>query len=242
MGVGYQVSPLHRLIRLDTAALHRRPVVRGESAVFDALGDATRVEVADGPLPVRSPTPETILAWRQRLASKYRDQLDGELVWDEGSTYENSEDVATSGDVMLRFAAAALDQRGQAGLRTMIYQRRLTSDEREAAFTEAERRGFGGRFPQLLLGARYWLPFSQNLMIEEPDWDGMVERYGSVPRLVDELAAIRAGIAGADPSVEQSTEQDGVEYSLAGAWQTSVTILRLATTAQEKHLPLWTTG
>ncbi|WP_218279127.1 hypothetical protein, partial [Pseudomonas sp. FW300-N1A5] len=62
-----------------------------------------------------------------------------------------------------------------------VYQRRQTSDEVEAAFANAERRGFGERFPQLLLGASFWLPFSRNLMIEEPDWDGAVQRYGSVP-------------------------------------------------------------
>jgi hypothetical protein len=84
----------------------------------------------------------------------------------------------------------------------MINQRRPNDREIETALAEAERRGFRGRFPQLLLGGRIWLPFSRNLMIEEPDWDGRAERYGSVPRLVDELTAIRAGITDADPSVE----------------------------------------
>jgi hypothetical protein len=124
----------------------------------------------------------------------------------------------------------------------MVHQRRPTSDEMDAAFADAERRAFGGRFPQLLLGARFWLPFSRNLMIEEPDWEGAVERYGSVPRLLDEITAIRAGIATADPSVEQSAESEALEYSLAAAWQTSATVLRIATIAVEKHLPLWTTG
>jgi len=244
MGVGYQVSPLCRLVRLDTAELHARPAVTGENPLLDAIKDATgrEVQVADGPLRTRSPTVGSILAWRQRIASKYRDQLDEELTWDEGSTYEDSEDVATSGDVMLRFAAAVLDQRGQAGLSSMIRQRRPNSDEMEAAFANADRRGFGGRFPQLLLGARFWLPFSRNLMIEEPDWEGAQERYGSVPRLLDEITAIRAGIAEVDPSVEQSAGPDALQYSLAAAWETSATVLRLATIASERHLPLWTTG
>ena len=244
MGIGYQVSSLHRLIRMDTAELHGRPAVRGENPLLDAIKGASdrEVQIADGPLRPRSPKVESILAWRQRLASKYRDQLDEELTWDEGSTYESSDNVATSGDVMLHFAAAVLDQRGQAGLRSMIRQRRPTSDEMEAAFGNAERRGFAGRFPQLLLGARFWLPFSRNLMIEEPDWDGAVERYGSVPRLLDELTEIRAVMAEADPSVEHTTEQDALEHSLAAAWQTSATVLRLVTIAAQRHLPLWTTG
>jgi hypothetical protein len=37
-----------------------------------------------------------------------------------------------------------LDQSGQAGLTNMIRRRRPTSDEMEAAFAAAERRGFGG--------------------------------------------------------------------------------------------------
>ena len=139
MGIGYQVSPLHRLIRMDTAELHGRPAVRGENPLIDAIKDASgkEVQIADGPLRTRSPTVDSILAWRQRLASKYRDQLDEELTWDEGSTCESSDDVATSGDVMLHFAAAVLDQRGQAGLSSMINQRRPSSDEMEAAFANA---------------------------------------------------------------------------------------------------------
>ena len=80
------------------------------------------------------------------------------------------------------------------------------------------------------------------MMIEEPDWEGAVERYGSVARLLDEITAIRAGIATAHPSVEQSAESEALEYSLAAAWQTSATVLRLATIAVEKHLPLWECG
>jgi hypothetical protein len=244
MGIGYQVSPLHRLIRMGTAELHGRAAARGENPLFDAIKDASGrdVQVADGPLRTRSPTVDSILAWRHRIASKYRDQLDEELTWDEGNTYESSDDVGTNGDVMLRFAAAVMDRRGQAGLSSLTHQRHPTSDEVKAALASAERRGFAGRFPQLLLGARFWLPFSRNLMIEEPDWDGAVERYGSVPRLLDEITEIRAGIVEADPSVEQATEQGALEYSLAAAWQTSAAVLRLVTVAAERHLPLWTTG
>jgi hypothetical protein len=124
MGIGYQVAPLHRLIVINTAELHSRPAVRGENPLFDVIKDASGrdVQVADGPLRMRSPSVESILAWRQRIASKYRDQLDEDLTWDEDSTYESSDDVATSGDAMLHFAAALLDQRGQTGLSSMIQQ------------------------------------------------------------------------------------------------------------------------
>jgi hypothetical protein len=239
MGVGYCVSPLHRLSHLDMTALQLRPVVRGEDPLLDAIGVET---VAEGPWRFRSPTVESILAWRQALASKYNDQLGEELTWDERSTFETSEDVATSGNVLFRYVAAVLDQRGQAALRSLVHGGRPPSDEMDAAFTEADRRGRSGRFPQLLSWASIWLPFERNLVIDEPDWDGKPRSYGSVFHFVDEVAAVRAGIADADPSVVGSTDSDDPpEQILASAWQTSVTILRLATLATDKRLPLWTT-
>jgi hypothetical protein len=244
MGVGYQVSPIHRLIRMDTAGLKVRPASPGESPLFDAIRDATGspAQVSDEPLRTRSPDVRSILAWRRRIGIKYRDQLGENLDWSERSTYEDSEDVATSGDVILHFAATVLDRSGQAGLTNMIRRRRPKPDEMEAAFAAAERRGFGGRFPQLLLGASFWLPFSRNMMIEEPDWDGVQQRFGSVPRLLDEITVVRAALAEADPSVQRAAEIDTPEYSLAAAWQTSTTVLRLAIVAARKHLPLWKTG
>jgi hypothetical protein len=243
MGVGYSVSPLHRQRYLDRAALQQRPSVRGESPLLDTLADLGAKTIAEGPWRFQSPTVESILAWRQALAIKYTDRLGEELTWDERSTFETSEDVATSGDVMFHYVAAVLDLRGQAALRDLVHRDRPPSDEMGAAFTEADRRGLSGRFPQLLLGARIWLPFEGNLVIDEPDWDGKPHSYGSVFRFVDEVAAVRAGIADADPSVAGCTESDDPsEQILASAWQTSVTILRLATFATAKRLPLWTTG
>jgi hypothetical protein len=245
MGVGYQVSSLHRVVYLDTAALRLRPIVRGENPALDTLAGAIGADtVADGPLPWRSPTIESILAWRQRLSSKYRDQLNEDLAWDECSTFETSEDVASSADGLLRYVAAVLDQRAEAGLKDLIGQRGPVVDAVEAVFREVVRRGFGGRFPQLLLGAQLWLPFERNLMIEEPDWNGKIARYSSVPRLIDEVTTIRTAIADADPSVVRFNEVDvdESELTLVAAWQTTATVLRLATLAAERHLPLSTTG
>jgi len=231
-------------MRMETSKLDARPAVRGENALFDALSDASgrEVQVAKGPLRTRSPTIDSVLAWRQRIASKYRDQLDEELTWNERGDYESSEDVGTHDDLLLHFAAAVMDLRGQAALRGMIRQPLPASDEMDAVFADVERRGFAGRFPQLLLGASIWLPFSRNLMIEEPDWDGSLERYGSVLSLLDQITEIRAGIVEADPSVERTVESDASQSSLAAAWWTSATVLRLATLAAQRHLPLWTTG
>jgi hypothetical protein len=63
MGVGYQVSALHRLVRLETRELDTRSVERGENPVLDAISDASGrdVRVAKGPLRTRSPTIDSVL-------------------------------------------------------------------------------------------------------------------------------------------------------------------------------------
>jgi hypothetical protein len=79
-------------------------------------------------------------------------------------------------------------------------------------------------------------------MIEEPNWDGKVNRYGSVFHLTDEVTTVRAAIADSQPSVADATAADTSDKVIVAAWQTSNTILRLATIAAAKQLPLWTTG
>jgi hypothetical protein len=164
------------------------------------------------------------------------------LTWDEDTTFEVSEDVATSGDVMFHYVAAILDQRGPSELSKLIDSTEPPRQEFDAVFTEADRRGFGGHFPHLLLGAKLWLPFKKHLMIEEPDWDGKLDRYGSVYHLVDEVNTVRAAIAKAQPSFVHASADETSDKAISAAWQASNTILRLAKIAAAKHLPLWTTG
>jgi hypothetical protein len=75
---------------------------------------------------LRSPTTEEILAWRARLTTKYRDELEEELTWDEGSTFEVSQDVGASADVMFHYVAAVFDQRGKSELSNLIDVDKLT--------------------------------------------------------------------------------------------------------------------
>jgi hypothetical protein len=180
--------------------------------------------------------------WRQGVATKYRDQLEEQLTWDEDTTFKVSEDVATSDDVMFHYVAAVLDQHGQSELSKLIDAAEPSRQEFGAVFAEADRRGFGGRFPHLLLGANLWLPFKKHLMIEEPNWEGKLDRYGSVFHLVDEVTTVRAAIADTQPSLIHASATNSSEKVIVSAWQTSSTILRLATIAAAKHLPLWTTG
>jgi hypothetical protein len=219
-----------------------RAPVKGRDSIVDSLAAHFGANVGEGTARFRSPTVEEILAWRERLATKYRDQLDEALTWDEGGTFETSEDVSTSDDVMFHYVAALLDQRSQAEFRQLIDVRNPGSEKLDAAFVEASRRGFGGRFPHLLLGASLWLPFKRPLMIEEPNWEGHIDRYGSIYRLVDEVTTVRAAIADALPSVLHSSAAEISDQVMAAAWQASNTVLRLATIATAQHLPLWTTG
>jgi hypothetical protein len=241
MGVGYCVSALHRITRLDTSAVTTRPPVKGSNSTLDSFAELTGANVGEGTVRLHSPTMQDILAWRERLATKYRNQLEQDLTWDEGTAFDVSEDVATSGDVMFQYVAAVLDQRGNSGLSKLINVGKPAPQKLNMAFAEASRRGFGGGFPHLLLGANVWLPFKRQLIIEEPNWDGNLDRYGSVFHLVEEVTTVRAAIAVAQPSVVRSSAAKNPDQVIFGAWQTSNTILRLATVAAAKHLPLWTT-
>jgi hypothetical protein len=242
MGVGYCVSPLHRIIRFDVSPITTRPPVKGSKSPIDQVAELTDANVGVGTPRLYSPAVENILVWRQGVATKYRDQLEEQLTWDEDATFNVSEDVATSGDALFHYVAAVLDQNGQSELSKLIDAAEPSTQEFGAVFAEADRRGFGGRFPHLLLGANLWLPFKKHLMIEEPNWEGKLDRYGSVFHLVDEVTAVRAAIADTQPSVIHSSATNTSDKVIVPAWQTSTTILRLATIAAAKHLPLWTTG
>jgi len=241
MGIGYSVSPLHRIIRFDASAMTTRPPVKGSDSPIDQIAEATGANVGVGAPRLYSPTIEEILAWLQGVATKYRDQLEEQLTWDEGTTFEVSEEVATSGDVMFRYVAAILDQHGKSELSKLIDAAKPSTQEFDAVFGEADRRAFAGRFPHLLLGANLWLPFKKHLMIEEPNWEGKLDRYGSVFHLADEVTTVRAAIVDTQPSINSSA-LEASDKVIVAAWQTSNSILRLANIAVTKHLPLWTTG
>jgi len=242
MGVGYCVSALHRITHLDTSAMTTRPPVKDSNSTLDSVAALTGANVGEGTVRLRSPTMQDILAWRERLAAKYHDQLEEDLTWDEGTTFEVSDEVATCGDVMFHFVAAVLDQRGKSGLIKLINFEKPAPQELNTVFAEASRRGFGGRFPHVLLGAKLWLPFKRQLMIEEPNWEGNLDRYGSAFHFVEEVTTVRAAIASAQPSVVHSSAAENSNQVIVAAWQTSNTMLRLAMVAAAKHLPLWTTG
>ncbi len=79
MGVGYSVSPLHRIIRFDVSQLTTRPPVKGSDSPIDHLAELIGTNVGVGSPRLYSSTVEEILTWRQGLATKYREQLEENL-------------------------------------------------------------------------------------------------------------------------------------------------------------------
>jgi hypothetical protein len=64
-----------------------------------------------------------------------------------------------------------------------------------AAIAEAAQRGSAARFPQLLIGVRYWLPFRRSVIIAATTWRGESARFGSVQALAAELDQMGSLIA-----------------------------------------------
>jgi hypothetical protein len=240
MSVGYEASGLHHISFLDeedlTAASQEPPA---GLPPFDIQG----TRYLKWPLPTRSPTIEEIVTWLDRLAAAYKVQLGERLTWDETSAFTLGEDAAVSCDLMLRYVAARIDEQGPRALRGHASADRPPLDEIERALARVEARGFTCRFPQLSLVGLYWLPFERNMIIEEPDWRGKTERFGSTYRLAEEISDIRAMLREADPKCAEWTAlREAPSQSLWAAWQASETVARIGAAAYERRLPFWTTG
>ena len=240
MGIGYAASALHLISYLvidETAPYTTTPPVSWH------LPPMPGVRYMREPARFRSLAAQDIIVWRDRLAIKCRGQLGELLSWDETSDYSKSEEAATSADVLLRYVAAIADEGGPQALRGLVGANKPAHDEIDHARAGAERRGFTGRFRQLLLVYAFWLPFQRDMIIEEPDWQGKTERFGSSFRLEEEVRELREQIADADPrSKEWTSEREAPTRALWAAWQASETVARICAAATSLRLPLWTTG
>lgn len=237
MGVGYQVSALHDIHYLE-------PI---EGAPPDApppswLSLMPNTHWDGRPTRFVSPRQADIVAWRDRMAAKYRTQLGEDLTWDEGSDFSVGAEAATGWDLMLKYVAAVIDQEGAAAAARLLKDgKRPARDQYGPVFDAIEGRGFMIRFPHLLLNVTCWLPFQRHMIIEEPNWRGTVERFGSTINLMREIAEILHFIGTIDPAAAQAPESEEPDV-LAAAWKAADIIHRFGTIAVEKHLPFWTTG
>lgn len=244
MSVGYTAGPLHHIATLDQAEDRWRPAVPGEHPKLDTLagiGAIGAAVVAVKPMRFTSPAKAEIVAWREGLARCYAEQLGEWLTWDEESEVGASEDTATSADTMLRYVAAVLDQRGPAGLRALVGTAGPPTEVLRQVFADNDRRDLAGSFPHLLTGARCWLPYDRNFVMEAPDWLGSVQRYGSLVWLAEEIGAVRAAVADLAPDATAwGARGETPEHDvLAAAWHASDTVARLCGIALARRLPLW---
>ena len=120
MGIGYAVSPLHRIIFVDQAVIPESADVRFAFPIPRGFRATPWSEIEKH---LYSPAIPVIVAWRAKLSKKYRNQLLEPLIWDENSAFERSEDVATHADVLLRYVAAVLDRQGAAEAAKMLFGR-----------------------------------------------------------------------------------------------------------------------
>jgi hypothetical protein len=239
LGIGYQASALHKIVHLvvdEDAPYWTEPPPGWKLPLFPG------VRYMKDPARFRSSDAADIIAWRDQLAAKYRDQFGELLTWDEGSDVSESAETATGADVSFRYVAALLDERGPEGIHDLVGTTKPGHAEIARALHEADRRGFTGRFPQFLLVSKYWLPFQRNMVIEEPSWLGTVERFGSNYRLTEELQQVRDAILAVDPSAALWTvDREIPDETLWAAWHASEAFSRICAIATSQHLPFWGT-
>lgn len=162
MGSAYSVGPLHKVSYLEPVP--GAPPATDRAQILQILPNTTG-EIR--PMRFRSPRPSEIIAWRDRISAKYRSQLQEDLVWDEEADFNESDHVASSGELMLRYVAAVLDGRGsEAAARALRGAPRPPWEVQAPDVSAALQRGFAGRFPHLLLGTTCWLPYRNHLIIE----------------------------------------------------------------------------
>ncbi len=174
MDVGNQASALHLIAYLvvDDDAPYATEPSRGWN-----LPPIPSAKLMKDPARFRSPAAADIVSWRDRLAIRRQSQLGEILTWDETTDFCEAADTAVSGDLLLRYVAAiASDEGGAAAVRGLAGREGPPHEKIGRALVDARRRGFTGRYPQLLLGEQFWLPFERNTIIEEPDWQDRAVR------------------------------------------------------------------
>jgi hypothetical protein len=196
MGAGYQVSPLHKVIYVEP--VEGAPVKAAPPHILEVIAsmppDMPKMHWDGRPHVFRSPPAEDIIAWRKDFCRQHQSELGEDVDWDEKSAFEWSEDM-TSGDKYFRYVAAVIDQNGADGLARIAGLQAPPDGAMASAFAATDRRGSAVRFPQLLMGAQYWLPFKRRVVITSTTWRGDTARFGSVDALAVELNEICALIA-----------------------------------------------
>jgi hypothetical protein len=214
------------------AAFHQQPGLVFSKPATDPANPWPEVDSKQA-----APSALAIVTWRTALSEKYQSQLEQPLDWDEASTFQEQVEVDADAQQALFYATAVLSLRGEEAATTHLATlRKLSVEALERSTVDVEKLGYHCQFPQLLLRADYWLPFSRDLIIEEPDWNGRPCRFGSLVALRRELDQVELFLQrGRQASKSSSAILDNAVFCLR-------TLSALSTIAWAKKLPLWRLG
>ena len=145
MGVGYQASALHRIVILVVEENAPYTLERPKNSPLPPMPN---VRYMRDPARFRSPDATDIIAWRDRLAIKYRSQFEELLSWDETSAYSQDIEIGVGVDVLLRYVAARIVEAGPSALRDLVG---VVKPERSEIHRAGERNsvGFQRAFPAI---------------------------------------------------------------------------------------------
>ena len=173
---------------------------------------------------------DRIMEWWDAVQEAHIAQLGSKIFWDENADFERLTNVYAGQDLELSHLLAYIDLFGPDSLTTDYRTRpRDKYSMDKDLLKSAEQRGFSVRFPQAIIEPTFYLPFKANLILEVPDWSGKVEKFGSLPNLVEELTETLAIVKQADPKAAETGQNDTHhEDRLAGAYNAARIKLALA--------------
>lgn len=212
-----------------TAALHQGPALIFSRPATDPGNPWPEIDAK-----LAGPNALTIVTWRDVLVEKYRTQLDQPLDWDEATTFREQVDVDPEAQRALFYATAVLELQGEElAAAHLAALQKLPNNALERITADIDKLGYRCHFPQLLLQVDYWLPFSRDLIIEEPDWSGATRRFGSLMALRHELDRVELFLQhGRHTSPSSSAVLDAAIFCLR-------VLSALSAIAWAKKLPLW---
>lgn len=247
MSIGYNVSPLSSLAYDDSFEM--RPSKGAETTrvlekIYGRRLDVREPVTKDGQR-VRTDSPSRqmtdVLAWREQFNKKHVGVLGEPVTWDENSDFMKTEDFSNHGDALLRYTSAVFAFGGDEADLT------IPSDDYASvlgvlnAVREAPELP---RFKQIVGCEDYWLPTQAHILIEDNNWRGSPQTFGSSYRLLDELRDVAALIAAANPAVTLIASRcpKRGNTTLEYAWITCQIMLEFCAVAIKQNLPLFING
>ena len=143
MGVGYEASALHLINSLvvDESAPYTTEPPAGSGLPLDS-----RHEIHDWRPPVSLSCRERNHPLARSIGGEIPCAIGRTAGLGRGEREPADKEAATSADVMLRYVAAIVEERGPGGLRGLVGAEKPPHEEIRRALDGVDRRGFTGRF------------------------------------------------------------------------------------------------